>query len=364
MHTPDTAHPAGKMPGLDSGALASYLSSVLDDYDPADGLTVHFLAGGRSNLTCLVSQPAGSRWVLRRPPLGHITPTAHDMSREYSTLTMLAAGAFPSPRPRALCTDPAVIGATFMIYDFVPGLIISDPATAAGLTPQQAGTLCGEMISNMARLHAMTPPPLGPGRSTSSTDYLSRQLARWSDQWRRSQTRELPAFEQLRRWLTGAVGTLSADYPVTVVHGDYRLDNLVLDPSHLHVRAVLDWEMSTLGDPVSDLAVLLAYWEEPGDNLRARVSVARELTTAPGFWTRDQLLNHYLKVTGAPPDHLNVCLALACMKLAAIMEGIHFRHLAGHALDDLSSSLGDAAPALLEIGLLVADGEGLAALAA
>jgi aminoglycoside phosphotransferase (APT) family kinase protein len=364
MQAPLSTDPAGSIPGLDHAALARYLSSVLDDYDVGRDLTLRLLEGGRSNLTCLVTQPGGSRWVLRRPPLGHITPTAHDMSREYQTLTLLgAAGDFPSPRARALCMDPAVLGVTFIIYDFVPGLIIADPETAAGLTPQQASVLCGEMVANMARLHAITPPALAPGRSASSGDYLRRQLARWTDQWRRNQTRQLPAFDELGRWLTAAVGALTVDYPVTIVHGDYRLDNLVLDPVGLEVRAVLDWEMSTLGDPLSDLAILLAYWEEPGDNLRMRVSVARQLTTSPGFWTRQQLLDQYLEATGLSADHLDVCLALACLKLATITEGIHYRHLAGDALDDLSADMADAAPALVETGLLVADGQGLAALA-
>ncbi len=136
------------------------------------------------------------------------------------------------------------------------------------------------------------------------------------------------------------MGRLTSDYPSTFVHGDYRLDNLILDPSTYQVRAVLDWEMSTFGDPLMDLALLLAYWEQPADVLRQRVDVARNLTVAPGFWSRDRLLSEYLAATGVPDEHLTACLGLTCLKLATIMEGIHHRHQAGQALDDLSAGLG------------------------
>jgi aminoglycoside phosphotransferase (APT) family kinase protein len=160
------------------------------------------------------------------------------------------------------------------------------------------------------------------------------------------------------------VRKLAADYPVTFVHGDYRLDNLVLDGSSKDVRAVLDWEMSTLGDPLMDLAVLLVYWEQRDDDLRRRVNVARCLTTPAGFWSRERLLEEYARATSLPMDHLNACLGLACLKLAVIMESIHYRHLSGKALDHLSDGLADAAPALLEMGLTVAAGHGVAGLAA
>jgi aminoglycoside phosphotransferase (APT) family kinase protein len=172
----------------------------------------------------------------------------------------------------------------------------------------------------------------------------------------------LPAFGRLSRWLAKAVADATSDYPVTIVHGDYRLDNVVLDAESAHVQAVLDWEMSTLGDPLMDLALLLVYWEQPGDHLRRHIDVARSLTASPGFWSREDVLSGYLAQAGASSEHLKICLALACLKLAVIMEGIHRRYLAGHAVDGLSSNLATAAPALLEMGLLVASGGGVAAL--
>jgi aminoglycoside phosphotransferase (APT) family kinase protein len=375
--------PATDVPGVNVAALARYLPTVLDDYAPDLELTARLLAGGRSNLTCLLAQPGrvsgpdqhgpdqhgpGQHgperyWVLRRPPLGHVLPSAHDMAREFRALSGLAGTGFPAPRPRALCTDPAVLGVTFLIYDYVPGLIIADEAAARRLTPAQAGQLCGELAGTLARLHTIAPPPTPPGRSASAKDYLGRQVTRWTDQWRRTATRELASFEPLTRWLRDEIRGLPTDYDVTVVHGDFRLDNLVLDPDTQQIRAVLDWEMSTLGDPLMDLALLLVYWEQPGDGLRHQVDVARGLTTTGGFWSREQLVAAYAAATGLPLGHLHACLGLACLKLAVVMESIHYRHLSGQALDPLSAGLGEAPAALLELGLAVAAGHGLAGLA-
>jgi aminoglycoside phosphotransferase (APT) family kinase protein len=356
--------PATDVPGVNTARLAHYLPGVLDDYEPAAGLTVRLLTGGRSNLTCLLTQPGGRRWVLRRPPLGHVMPSAHDMAREFRTLSWLSGRHFPAPQPRALCEDNSVLGVTFLIYEYVPGLIISDPATAQGLSEAEAHFLCDDLIRTLARLHAIPPPAAGVGRSESSLGYLGRQITRWTQQWDRTRTRDLPDFGRLAQWLCDEVSSLHTDYPVSFVHGDYRLDNLVLAPASKNVRSVLDWEMSTLGDPIMDLALLLLYWEQPEDGLRRTVNVARNLTTSRGFWSRDKLLREYIQATSLPTDHVDACLALACLKLAVITESIHYRHLAGQALDNLSQGLADATPALLRLGLAVAEGRGLAALAA
>ena len=355
--------PVRAVPGIDLSHLARYLPTVLDDYDPAGGLTAALLTGGRSNLTCLLSQGDGRRWVLRRPPLGHVLPTAHDMTREFRALSELAGHDFPAPRPRVLCEDPAVLGVTFMIYEYVPGLIIADEAAARRLSATGAHDLCHHLVHTLARLHAIPPPAVAPGRSSSSAAYLTRQVTRFAAQWHRTRTRDLPDFDRLAGWLEEQATRLAPDYPVTRVHGDYRLDNLVLDPASHQVRAVLDWELSTLGDPVMDLALLLVYWEQPGDGLRRQLEVARGLTTPEGFWSREQLVREYTAATGAPMDHLTFCVALACLKLAVIMESVHYRHLSGEALDELSGGLAAAAPALLGMGLLAADGRGVAGLA-
>ena len=331
-----------------SRRLARYLPDVLDDYDPGVTLSARLLAG-RPVQPDLPAVPAGrpgrpETLGAARPPLGHVMPSAHDMAASSAPCP-----AWPGPasrrRGRAHCARTIRSSASRSSSTTTsPGLIVADEAAARQLTAAQAGQLCGDLVSTLARLHAVTPPPAPPGRSASAKDYLGRQVARWTGQWRHTATRELAAFEPLARWLREEISGLPTDYDVTLVHGDYRLDNLVLDPGTQQVRAVLDWEMSTLGDPLMDLALLLVYWEQPGDRLRHQVNVARNLTTGDGFWSRDQLLSAYAQATAGPLDHLHACLGLACLKLAVVMESIHYRHLAGQALDPLSAGLGTPPP--------------------
>src|SRR5258708_23822926 len=215
--------PAPEVPGVDVAALARYLPDVLADFDPAGELGARLLAGGRSNLTCLLSQPGSrgrpeKRWVLRRPPLGHVMPSAHDMAREFRALSSLAGTGVPVPRPRALCTDHSVLGVTFLIYDYVPGLIVADEAAAPPLTAAQAGRVCAELAGTLARLHAVTPPPAAPGRSASARDYLNRQVARWTGQWQHTATRDLPALDRLGRSRRGGSGGLAAGYVRPLAH--------------------------------------------------------------------------------------------------------------------------------------------------
>jgi aminoglycoside phosphotransferase (APT) family kinase protein len=362
----DTVEQPGAVPlGVDAVRLGPYLGAELQDYDPAGQLTITPLVGGRSNLTYRLSQ-ADRSWVLRRPPLGHVMPSAHDMAREFRTLAFLSGNHFPVPEPVALCEDRSVLGVTFQILGYVPGLVIADESAARRLAAADADHLCQELVRVLSRLHSIPAPAVAPGQSTSSAHYLRRQVNRWTDQWERTKTRELPAVARISQWLQGAIGDVPADHQVTVVHGDYRLDNLILDPLTKDIRAVLDWEMSTLGDPLMDLAVLLVYWEQYSDTLRKQVAVARNLTTFPGFWSRGRLAEEYFKGAAIPVDqrHLDICLALACLKLAVIMESVHYRYLAGQTVDELSAGLEAAAPALLQLGVLVSEGKGIDGLAA
>jgi aminoglycoside phosphotransferase (APT) family kinase protein len=347
-------------PGVDGAKLRVYLADALNGYDPAGKLTITPLSGGRSNLTYLLAQN-GRHWVLRRPPRGHVMPSAHDMAREFRTLTLLSGYGFPVPEPLLLCDDESVLGVPFQVVEYVPGLIVADEAVAGRLTEADAQHLSRELVHTLARLHQIPPPAMAANRSASSAYYLSRQLARWTQQWQHTKTRDLASFTLLARWLQDAVRDVPADDQCTVVHGDYRLDNLVFDPGSKDIRAVLDWEMSTLGDPLMDLAIPLVYWEQPGDVLRRQVAVARGLTTGRGFWSRDELAAEYAEVSGTRMEHkhLDTCIALACFKLAVIMESVHYRYLAGQAMDELSAGLEEAAPALLQMGLMVAEGMGI-----
>jgi aminoglycoside phosphotransferase (APT) family kinase protein len=322
---------------------------------------VQLIAGGRSNLTYRIDLD-GAQVVLRRPPLGHVLPTAHDMSREYRVLTALQDTDVPVPKPLAICQDVDVIGAPFYLMQFVDGLVLRTAADGALLTPVQAAQLSELLVQMLATIHSVNIEAAGLTGFGRPDGYMARQLARWQRQWDLSKTRDLDGFDDLVTRLTAGLPE-SADG--TLVHGDFRLDNTLVrlgDPAS--IAAVVDWEMSTLGDPLMDLALLLVYWEQPGDGLRRQVNVARNLTTGDGFWSREQLVGAYARASARPLDHLPVCLALACLKLAVVMESIHYRHLSGQAIDPLSAGLGDAAPALLELGLAVASGHDLTSLGA
>ena len=185
---------------------------------------------------------------------------------------------------------------------------------------------------------------------------MQRQVKRWGEQWQLTKTRELTEIDKLHNWLEGAISKLPTNLPSAIVHGDYRIDNVILAPKTSEIIAVLDWEMSTLGDPISDLAISLVYWSQAGDTLRNQIPVAQEVTSGPGFWTREQVVQRYVSKTGYDISHLDECVALACFKLAVIMESIHHRNLSGQQLGAASgsqSTMGQATVALTKLGLAV-----------
>ena len=348
--------------GLDLESLAPWLRERGLVGDGAlDGVR---LSGGLSNVTYLVTQ-GDTSLVVRRPPLGHVMPTAHDMGREFTVLSGMERGGFRAPRPRAYCDDDSVIGARFLVMEYVPGRILSSDAAAEGLSPDDAGVLSAELMDTLAALHAVDAAAVGLGDFGRPEGFLARQVQRWRQQWELSKTRELPAIDALAAWLDERVATIPLNAPWSVVHGDYRLDNCIIDPVEPRVRAVLDWEMSTLGDPLMDLATILVYWSRPGDALRHEIRFAAFVTDRAGFWERDALVRRYAEVSGRDLGHLDVCIALSGFKLAVIMESIRKRTLAGQQLGadtSLADGMAAATDALAQMGLLVAEGEGVAAL--
>jgi aminoglycoside phosphotransferase (APT) family kinase protein len=355
--------------GLRLEPLRHYLAEHLDVFDPDATVDATLLAGGRSNLSYRLTQRDRS-WVLRRPPLGHVMPTAHDMAREHRVLSGLSSVGFAVPRPLSLCTDTEVIGAPFMLMEFVPGTVVATAVDAAALSAEQASRICATMVETLGSLHAVDAAAADLQELGRPEGYLSRQVARWLQQWERTKTRELSGVSALGSWLEDKVAALPRDMPWSIVHGDYRLDNLILaldhDVEHAEIRAVLDWEMSTLGDPVADLAVSLVYWSRPGEPLRHRLPVATGVTDGPGFWDRERLVSEYAISTGRDLGHLDVCLALACLKLAVIMESIHYRSLQGQQLGAATETgidMGAATEALVDLGLAVRAGAGVDALA-
>jgi aminoglycoside phosphotransferase (APT) family kinase protein len=322
------------------------------------------LAGGLSNVTYLVSQ-GDRQLVVRRPPLGHVMPTAHDMGREFTVLSGVTQGDFPAPRPLAYCDDESIIGARFLVMEYVAGRIISSDAAAEGLTVTDASALSAELVDVLAALHAIDAREVGLGGLGRPEGFLARQVARWAKQWELSKMRDLPAIDELLSWLDSRVEGLPADLPWSIVHGDYRLDNAIVDPVEPRIRAVLDWEMATLGDPLMDLATMLIYWSRPGDELRHQIRFAAFVTDRDGFWERGQLVERYAERSGLDVGHLDVCVVLSGLKLAVIMESIRKRTLAGQQLgadSSLADGMAMATDALAEMGLAVAAGGGVDAL--
>jgi aminoglycoside phosphotransferase (APT) family kinase protein len=351
--------------GLKLEPLLQWMKLNIPGVDYRLPLKATLLAGGRSNISYKLTDASGSSWVLRRPPLGHILPSAHDMEREFRVLSGLNSVSFPTPTARGFCADENVIGAKFMLMDYVDGAVIESGETAVGLSGDQATQISQNLVDTLAKLHSIDPGTAALAQLGRPEGYLQRQVKRWGEQWQITKTRELPEIEELHTWLEVAIAKLPTDLPSAIVHGDYRIDNVILDPKTSEIIAVLDWEMSTLGDPISDLAISLVYWSQATDTLRNQIPVAHKVTCGPGFWTREQVVQRYVAQTGLDIAHLDECVALACFKLAVIMESIHHRNLSGQQLGAASgaqSTMGQATVALTKLGLAVISMGAIAAL--
>jgi len=287
-------------------------------------LAVRQIAGGRSNLTYRVSDAAGNDWVLRRPPLHGVLPSAHDMGREHRVISALAGTRVPVPATFGLCQDPAVTGAPFYVMAYVEGIVPRDEATvAAGLDEPARAAATGSLVDALVALHAVDPDQVGLGQLGRRHGYLERQLARWQRQLEQSRTRPLPALDEVHRRLKANLPAQVG--PARVVHGDFRLDNVVLSPAG-QVLAVLDWELCTLGDPLADVGLLLVYWAEPGDRT---LPLRAAPTLMPGFGDRAAIVEAYAGRSGRDLSDLDVYVAFASWKLAVILEGVVARHAGG-----------------------------------
>jgi aminoglycoside phosphotransferase (APT) family kinase protein len=309
------------LPGIDESRLTAWLKQQLAITPP---LRFRLISGGRSNLTFTVEDGGGRRLVLRRPPLGAVLESAHDMGREHRILSALSATTVPVPTPAAFCDDPAVNGAPFYVMDFVDGMIIRDSHDAERQLPAAIRPLLGDAIVDvLADLHALDPDAVGLGSLGRREGYIERQLRRWHGQWEQSKTRELPVVEDVYRRLSS---TVPEQQRASIVHGDYRMDNLVLLPDGA-VAAVLDWELCTLGDPLADLGMLILYWASPGEDTDALLSGTP--TAIPGFADRSSLLQRYADRSGTDVSQVEFYMAFALWKLACIAEGIVARSRAG-----------------------------------
>jgi aminoglycoside phosphotransferase (APT) family kinase protein len=341
--------------GVDLARLRGYFAEHVAGAGDRE-LSAELIAGGRSNLTYSITN-GEQTWVLRRPPLGHVLPTAHDMAREYRVMSALAGTGVPVPVTYALCEDLDVNDAPFYVMEKVDGIIYRDGAALTVLTADDARRLSEELIDVLARIHRVDYAAVGLGEFGHPDGYLERQIRRWGQQWERSKTRELPAVDELARRLNAA---LPESGPPAIVHGDYRLDNTMMaldDPGR--IVAVLDWEMSTLGDPLADLGLFLLYWGNSGAQIIATGAAIEEQA---GFLSPDEIVERYARESGRAVDALDWYVVFASFKLAIIVEGIHARYKMGKTLGEGFDEIGKTVDVLINGALAQADRSSIPAL--
>jgi aminoglycoside phosphotransferase (APT) family kinase protein len=329
--------------GLDTRAVAAWLKGVVPDA-VAEPFEASLITGGKSNLTYLVSD-GQHEYVVRRPPLGHVLATAHDMSREYRVMAALAPTSVPVPTMIALCDDVDVIGAPFYVMERVAGTPYSRAAQLEPLGPERTRLISERLVDTLVDLHAVDYRAVGLGEFGRPDGYIGRQVSRWKKQLAASTSRELPGMDELVVRLDAGVPTSGEG---TIVHGDYRLDNALVQDDR--ITAVLDWEMSTLGDPLSDVALMLAYQGlaelNPGSG-----ALVTDAGNAPGYLDRDAVIERYSAGSGRDVSDMGYHLSLAYFKLAVILEGIHYRHSQGQTVGGGFDGIGDAIVPLIEAGL-------------
>ncbi len=327
--------------GLDLPALTRFLAAHVPGF--RGELTAELLHGGRSNLTYRITD-GHATWVLRRPPLGGLTPSAHDMAREYRVVAALADSGVPVPRAVVL-GDADVWGVPFAVVEYVGGTVIRTQDQLHALPPEQIDACAYGLVDVLARLHAVDPAAVGLGDFGRSDGYLARQIRRWYDQWHRVRVRDLPDIDTLHQRLGDVCPPESG---ASVVHGDFRIDNAILDPSDPgRVRALVDWEMAPLGDPLADLGLHLVY----ADPAFAPVLAGEAASTSPRLPARDRLAAHYADASGRDLTGLGFYLALGYFKIAVIAEGIHARHRQGLTRGTGFETVGDAVAPLAAAGL-------------
>ena len=292
-------------------------------------LAFELIAGGHSNLTFKATDANGQCYVLRRPPLYLVLATAHDMGREHKIIAALADTDVPVPQAFGLCEDEAVNERPFYVMDFVDGRVVRNQNQAAALDPEVRKAASTSIAQTLARIHAVDVDEVGLGDLGRKEDYIARQLRRWLRQFEESKTQDRPQIQEVHDHLVAHIPDQGL---AGIVHGDYRLDNCMLDDDG-QVVAVLDWELCTLGDRNADVAQLLVYWAEPGDPESALDSPP---TATPGFASRAEMLDLYQQASGRDIHNFEFYMAFGYWKLACILEGVYSRYVGG--------AMGDKAP--------------------
>ena len=295
--------------GIDRRGVESWFEANVPEAEPP--LSFDRISGGRSNMTFGVRDSAGQAWALRRPPLGKRLGSAHDMGREHRVIAALQDTPVPVPPVVGLCEDESVNGAPFYVMGFVDGPILRSAEEANTFDEDQRRAIGERVVDTLVAIHEVDPDAVGLG-----------ELRRWQGQWEKSKTRELPTVDEVHERLSAQIPEQG---PATIVHGDYRLDNMILAPSG-EVAAVVDWELCTLGDPLADVGMLLVYWSEEGDDFMPLFAPA---TIAPGFPKRDEVRQRYAERSGRDLRQIDFFVALGYWKLAIILEGVYARYASG-----------------------------------
>jgi len=311
---------ANHVQGIDVAKVSRWLAdNVAGARAP---FSFQLIAGGRSNLTFLVTDDNGIRYVLRRPPLGHVLATAHDMAREHRIISAVGQTNVPVPATLGLCTDESVNGAPFYVMNFVDGVVLDNAEKAELLDKSLRRSASFNLIDVLCELHDVNIDAVGLGNLAKREGYIERQIKRWSTQWENSKTRELPEIDEVVRLLSTKV---PRQQDVSIAHGDFRFGNVLTDVATGRIAAVLDWELCTLGDPLADLGYIGVYWSDgPASALRAN-----DPTPAGGFTTYRELVERYATKTGRDVSGVDYYVAFSCWRLAVISEGVYARYLHG-----------------------------------
>lgn len=332
---------------VDVSALERFLAEHVPG-DPAP-LDVRKHVAGYSNETFFVTR-GPQRWVLRRPPGGELLPTSHDVLREYRVLSAVAGRGVRAPRTVVACEDPSVIGAPFYLMEYVDGVVIRDTLPPALDTPEERARIGEELVDALVEIHAVDWRACGLEGLGRPDGYLERQVRRWSRQWELTlpRTRPLPGLDEVTEWLKTHIPESPA---ATLVHGDYKLDNVIFaTEAPARLLAVLDWEMSTIGDPLADLGWMLSNWGDTGfpDDDSTAVVLSPLRDPSSGARTREELLARYQEKTGRSLRDFQFYLLLAVWKLGAILEGLYALYLAGAASNPNSGRFEQGVPLFIE----------------
>lgn len=330
------------LPGVDLTALTHWLDAEHPGLRTGE-LSGSVITGGKSNLTYRIGD-GRSTWALRRPPLAHVLATAHDMAREYRVISALAGTAVPVPTAVALGSDPDVLGAPFYLMSYVDGVVFDHAEDIARLDADGARTACEQLVDTLLTLHAVDPAAVGLSDFGRPEGFLARQVRRWHQQWQASETRPLPVLNRVVERLSETLPEQSAP---GIVHGDYRLTNVMYRPDSSAIAAVVDWEMATLGDPLTDVGLLVVYQTLSAE----QAFVMPQLSPAAGFLDAQQLVARYGAGSTRELTHLDWYIALGYFKLAVVSEGIHHRYLQGKTVGAGFDHFGAAVPRLLDTAL-------------